>query len=97
MLTPYLSTPAQAYLAAQQVGPAPEETDEQKRRGSLRRKLALFALIVLIGGGETYLICTENERVLAMCMRYMLAVFYQMVLTSVSLTTLVISSKVAEL
>ncbi|TKA55898.1 hypothetical protein B0A53_01593 [Rhodotorula sp. CCFEE 5036] len=66
-----------AYLAAQQLGPAPELSEELKKKLSWRRNLLGLILIFGIFGSEIYLISTQNEKVLAVCCRYLFAAAFQ--------------------
>lgn len=67
----------QAYLAAQQLGPAPELSEELKKKLSWRRNLLGLILVFGIFGSEIYLISTQNEKVLAVCCRYLFAAAFQ--------------------
>ncbi|KAG0659418.1 hypothetical protein C6P46_005197 [Rhodotorula mucilaginosa] len=66
-----------AYLAAQQLGPAPELSEELKKKLSWRRNLLGLILVFGIFGSEIYLISTQNEKALAMCCRYLFAAAFQ--------------------
>ncbi|GAA5860904.1 hypothetical protein JCM3774_003182 [Rhodotorula dairenensis] len=66
-----------AYLAAKQLGPPPELSEELKKKLSWRRNLLGLLLIFGIFGSEIYLISTQNEQLLATCCRYLFAAAFQ--------------------
>ncbi|GAA5991064.1 hypothetical protein JCM10908_006522 [Rhodotorula pacifica] len=66
-----------AYLAAKQVGPAPEQSEQGLKTLSRRRNLFGCLFLLAVFGSEFYLISTQNEKLLATCCRYLSAVAFQ--------------------